>query len=47
MRCERRREQTSSYQWGKNGGGAYRGRGGKSGILWDYMKSYLWNFWKL
>ena len=25
MRCERRREQTSSYQWGKNGEGGHIG----------------------
>lgn len=37
--CERCREQTSSYQWGKDRAGTHRGRGGKSGILWDYMKS--------
>ena len=45
--CEICREQTSTYQWGKDKGGTYRGRGVKSGILWDCMKSYMWNFWKL
>ena len=34
----RHREQTSGYQWGQHGG-----RGIK-GLLWDYMKSCVYNF---
>ena len=36
----RYREQTSGCLWGEGQWeGQYRGRGGKKGLLWDYMKS--------
>ena len=42
----RYREQTSGYQWGE--GRVWDNTGvGKKGLLWDYMASCMWNFWKL
>ena len=42
----RYREQTSDYQWGEGRESQHRNRVGK-GLLRDYMKSCVWNFWKL
>ena len=42
----RNREETSGYPWGEGSGGN-TGVEDKKGLLWDYMKSCVWIFWRL
>ena len=46
QQTHRYREQTSDYQWGEGRESLHKNRVEK-GLLWDYMKSCVWNFWKL
>ena len=43
----RYRKQTSGSQWREARGRGNIEVGREKGLLWDYMKSCVWDFWKL
>ena len=48
QQTHRYRTQVSGYQWGEGWvKGQYRDVKKIKGLLWDLMKSCVWNFWKL